>query len=58
MVARYVPQKEVTMKTEHLHIRISDELKQQAQTLADADGRNLTNWVEWLIKKEIEKASK
>jgi predicted DNA-binding protein len=45
------------MKDTHLHIRISTELKEQAQGLAEADGRTLANWIEQLIKKEIEKAA-
>jgi predicted HicB family RNase H-like nuclease len=46
------------MKGTHLHIRITEELKAQAQELADKDGRTLTNWIEWIIKQEIEKAAK
>jgi len=45
------------MKDARLNIRISSELKEQAQKLAEADGRDLTNWITWLIRKEIEKAA-
>jgi hypothetical protein len=45
------------MKDTRLNIRMSSELKEQAQKLAEADGRDLTNWVTWLIRKEIEKAA-
>jgi predicted HicB family RNase H-like nuclease len=45
------------MKDTRLNIRISSELKEQAQKLAEADGRNLSGWVTWLIRKEIEKAA-
>jgi antitoxin component of RelBE/YafQ-DinJ toxin-antitoxin module len=44
-------------KDSYMHIRINSELKEQAQKLAEADGRNLSGWVTWLIRKEIEKAA-
>lgn len=37
-------------KTERLQIRISPELKQQLQRLADAEGRTVSNYIEQLIK--------
>ena len=46
------------MKDTRLNIRISSELKEQAQKLAEADGRNLSGWVTWLIRKEIERPLK
>ena len=49
--------KEDNMKDTYLHIRISSELKKQAQELATKDGRTLANWLEQLIRKEIEKAA-
>ena len=42
-------------KTERLQIRISPELKQQLQRLAEAEGRTVSNYVEMLIRREIEK---
>lgn len=42
-------------KTERLQIRISPELKQQLQRLAEAEGRTVSNYVEQLIKRELEK---
>ena len=45
------------MKDTRLNIRMSSELKEQARKLAEADGRDLTGWVTWLIRKEIEKAA-
>lgn len=36
-------------KTERLNIRISPELKEQLQALADAENRTLSNYVEQLI---------
>lgn len=43
------------MKTERLQIRISPELKAQLQSLAEADGRTISNYIELLIKREIQK---
>ena len=43
------------MKDARLNIRVTVELKEQAKKLAEADGRDLTNWVTWLIRKEIER---
>lgn len=37
-------------KTERLQIRISPELKEQLQRLAEAEGRTVSNYVEQLIK--------
>ena len=41
-------------KTDRLQIRISPELKQQLQQLAEADGRTVSNYIEQLIKVAIE----
>lgn len=41
-------------KTERLQIRISPELKEQLQRLADADGRTVSNYVEQLIKAALD----
>ena len=41
-------------KTERLQIRITPELKEQLQQLAEADGRTVSNYVELLIKKAVE----
>ena len=45
------------MKTERLQIRLTLELKAQLKKLADADGRNVSNYVENLIRREIENKS-
>ena len=42
-------------KTERLQVRLTPELKQQLQRLAEAEGRTVSNYVEQLIKREIEK---
>ena len=41
-------------KTERLQIRITPELKQQLQELAQADGRTISNYVEQLIKTAVD----
>lgn len=41
-------------KTERLQIRITPELKQQLQELAQADGRTISNYVEQLIRSAVE----
>lgn len=40
-------------KTERLQIRITPELKEQLQRLAEADGRTISNYIEWLIRAAI-----
>lgn len=43
------------MKTELLQIRLTKELKDQLRELAAAENRTATNYIETLIKREIEK---
>lgn len=43
------------MKTELLQIRLTKELKEQIKELAAAENRTATNYIETLIKREIEK---
>ena len=42
-------------KTERIYIRITPELKEQLQELADAENRTVSNYIENLIKEQIEK---
>ena len=42
------------IKTDRLQIRITPELKEQLQRLAEADGRTVSNYVEQLIKAALE----
>lgn len=42
-------------KTERLQIRISPELKAQLQALADSENRTISNYIENLIRREIER---
>lgn len=41
-------------KTKILNLRIEPELKKAAKKLADTDGRSLSNWVTWLIQREVD----
>ncbi|MEN8175676.1 MAG: YlcI/YnfO family protein [Pseudomonadota bacterium] len=45
-------------KSKILNIRVEPELKKRARELADAEGRSLSNWVTYLIQREIKKARK
>jgi predicted DNA-binding protein len=40
-------------KTERLNIRISPELKEQLQRLAEAEGRTVSNYIETLIREKL-----
>ena len=42
-------------KTERINIRLSPELKEQLQRAADADNRTLTNYIETLIVRALER---
>lgn len=42
-------------KTERLQIRITPELKEKLQELADAENRTISNYIENLIKREMDK---
>lgn len=42
-------------KTERLQIRITPELKAQLQQMADADGRTVSNYIEMLIKTQLQR---
>ena len=44
-------------KTKILNLRIEPDLKKAAKKLAEADGRSVSNWVTWLIQREVEDAS-
>ena len=45
-------------KTKILNLRIDADLKKEIKKLAEEDGRSVSNWVTYLIKKEIKKARK
>ena len=45
-------------KTKVLNLRIDPDLKRSAKKLAEADGRSLSNWVTWLIQREVDQAKR
>ena len=45
-------------KDKILNIRIDPDLKKQAKKLAQDEGRSLSNWVTWLIYRELKKNGK
>lgn len=42
-------------KTDRIQIRISPELKEQLQKLAEAENRTISNYIENLIIRELKK---
>lgn len=59
----HIPAPEVTRaerepmaeKTDTLHIRITPELKQQLQQAAQRENRTVSNYIELLIRRELQK---
>ena len=45
-------------KTERLQLRVSSEMKEQLEKLAAADGRSVTNYIEQLVRREVERQAK
>nr|DAV87158.1 MAG TPA: antitoxin [Caudoviricetes sp.] len=43
-------------RTSHIHIKIAPSVKEAAQKLAEENSRTLSNYVESLLLREIEKA--
>lgn len=41
------------MRTELIQIRTTPELKAAIRAAAEAEGRTVTNYIEWLIKKDL-----
>lgn len=46
------------MKAEYLHVRIEPELKKQFEEAAKKEGRTMSNYVIYLIKKAVEEEAK
>ena len=46
------------MKNDFIHVRISSELKKQAQEYAREKGRSLANLIEYLLKQELSRVGK
>lgn len=45
-------------KTDRLYIRITPEMKEALQEIAAADGRSLSNYIENVLRREIENKKK
>ena len=45
-------------KDKILNIRIAPELKKAANKAAESDNRSLSNWVTWLIQRELKQIAK
>ena len=45
-------------KDKILNIRIDPELKKAAKKVAESDHRSLSNWVTWLIQREVKRSGK
>ena len=45
-------------KQKVINFRINSDTKQEAKKLAEAEGRSLSNWITWLIEREIKKQKK
>ena len=43
-------------KEKIINVRVEAQLKKQAKKLAEEEGRSLSNWILWLIQKEINHA--
>ncbi len=45
-------------KEKIINFRIDADLKNKARKLAESDGRSLSNWITFLIEKEVKKVKK
>jgi len=45
-------------KDKILNIRIDPELKKTAKKVAESENRSLSNWVTWLIQREVKRSGR
>jgi predicted HicB family RNase H-like nuclease len=45
-------------KEKVINIRVENDLKRKAKKLAEREGRSLSNWITWLIEREIRNSKK
>jgi predicted HicB family RNase H-like nuclease len=45
-------------KEKIINLRVNEELKRKAKKIAEQDGRSLSNWITWLIEREIRNSKK
>ena len=43
------------MKSERIYIRLTPELKDQLQRAAESEHRTVSNYIEYLVKQELQK---
>lgn len=43
------------IKKNHINIRVTPQFKRNVEKLAEADGRSVTNYIETLLKREMDK---
>lgn len=41
-------------KTERVQLRLTPEVKDALRVIAEAEGRSITNYIEWLIKRDLD----
>jgi antitoxin component of RelBE/YafQ-DinJ toxin-antitoxin module len=45
-------------KEKIINLRVDEDLKRKAKKIAEQDGRSLSNWITWLIEREIRNSKK
>ena len=48
----------VKRKSEYLHMRISNELKEEIRLKAEREGRTISNYVEHVLRRSLEQNTK
>ena len=56
MYAMYLLSGRAMPKEKIINLRVDSDLKRKAKKLAEQDGRSLSNWITWLIEREIRKS--
>lgn len=42
-------------KTERVQLRLTPEVKEALRVIAEAEGRSITNYIEWLIRQDLDR---
>lgn len=42
-------------KTERVQLRLTPEVKDALRVIAEAEGRSITNYIEWLIRQDLDR---
>lgn len=43
------------IKTERVQLRLTPEVKESLRAVAEAEGRSITNYIEWLIRQDLDR---